>query len=247
MQDAWRDEANRCWGRADAEQPAGWLGDFVPPGEEYSTLIRMYMATDTKPLPQDDRPWNRLEGAAEEPEEEELADEGDKEFDAAIEFFFGSSDSADGEAAGAVLDVGCGDGYMGRRFAQSGRFASVFAFDVDWQPLELARSAAEEARIAPEDGLMLFRADGQKLPFKEAVVDFAWWGMGLHFVEDVTVALSEVARSLKPGGKLVATTIPGMKTGNEPEDLKQKAEAAGFSKVDVEERRGNEFILKAVK
>ncbi|CAE8582690.1 unnamed protein product [Polarella glacialis] len=136
---------------------------------------------------------------------------------------------------------------MARALAQSKLFDAVFAFDVDWRMLEAARSEAEQAGLAPEDGLFLLRADVQFLPFAEDSMDYAWWGMGLHKVKDAGEALAAVGRALRPGGKLLATTIASIIPGKRAEDLAQKARDAGFSEVKVEQPRGSEIILQAVK
>merc|ERR1719436_1917654 len=106
---------------------------------------------------------------------------------------------------GIVLDLCCGDGLMTRRFAQSGRFERVFGLDISRKVLEKSREAAEMERTGPEDGLLLARADAQALPFADGTIDFVWWGLGMHMVKAPELAMKELFRVLKPGGRFMAT------------------------------------------
>lgn len=241
--DEWRDEARRCWAAdADGTVP-GWMGDMTPVGREYDRLVRMYVETDKKPQPREVRPWRVLEGA--EAEAEDAQDQRQEDFQRAMRFFDKEGDGA--QAGGTVLDVGCGMGYMARRLAQSGLFDATLAFDVDWCQLEVARSDAERHGVGPGDGLFVLRADAQELPFREGCADFAWWGMGLHKVQDAGAALAAVAAALRPGGRLLATTIPSILPGGRAEDIERKAREAGFGDVRVEQPRDSEIVLEAVK
>lgn len=242
LADCWREEAERCWAPGEDGAAPGFLADMVPAGQEYDPLTRIYIKTDKKPEPQEPRPWRRLEGEA-AAQAVVPGDERAEDFAEALRFF--GREGA--EAGGAVLDVGCGEAYMARRMAQSGRFDSVFAFDVDWRQLEAARTAAEEDRLSPEKGLFLLRADAQELPFRDGLVDFAWWGMGMHKVKDAGAALKAVSAALRPGGRLMATTIPSSLPGRRPEDVESKAREAGFSEVTVLQPRPTEIVLQAVK
>eukprot|EP00930_Biecheleria_cincta_P048419 TRINITY_DN33735_c0_g1_i1.p1 TRINITY_DN33735_c0_g1~~TRINITY_DN33735_c0_g1_i1.p1 ORF type:complete len:165 (-),score=42.50 TRINITY_DN33735_c0_g1_i1:35-463(-) len=142
------------------------------------------------------------------------------------------------------MDMGCGDGFMANKLALSGCFERVMAFDVDWYELELARKSAEKMGLGPDRGFYLFRADVQYLPFQEGSIDFAWWGMGLHMVQDAGVSLAAVHAALRPGGKLLATTIAA---GRKIEDLTALAEQAGFAEVRVEQPRPTLLVLRCVK
>lgn len=243
LADCWQEEAARCWAPGEDGIAAGFIGDMVPSGREYDPLTRTYANTDKKPEPQDARPWQRFEGGA--PDVAEAGDQRAEDFASAMRFF--GKEGREASAGGVVVDVGCGEGYMARRFTRSGRFDAVFAFDVDWRQLEAARTAAEEDRLSPEKGFFLLRADAQALPFRDGVVDFAWWGMGMHKVQDAGATLKAVAAALRPGGRLVATTIASILPGRKPEDVERKAHEAGFSEVTVEQPRDTEIVLRAVK
>jgi len=236
-------EAERCWGKdADGVVP-GFIADMVTPGTEYDQLSRMYVKADQKPQPPNPRPWQRPTGteagAAKQPEAP--PDPREQDFDDAMAFF------GDEGSGGALLDAGCGFGYHACRFAQSKRFDKVFAFDVDWKMLEVTRNAAEREGVGPDEGLLLLRADVQKLPFLDERVDYAWWGMGLHKVQDRGLALASVGRVLRPGGRLLATTIPSIMPGATAEDIEQMAKDAGFSEVEVTTPRDTQLVIRAVK
>jgi SAM-dependent methyltransferase len=95
-----------------------------------------------------------------------------------------------------VLEVGCGMGNFAERLARE-TSAEVVATDLSPRMVELARERGLDARVA----------DVQELPFDDDEFDCAVANAMLYHVEDVDRALSELARVLEPGGKLVAVTI----------------------------------------
>ena len=95
-----------------------------------------------------------------------------------------------------VLEVGCGMGNFAERLARE-TSAEVVATDLSARMVELARERGLDARVA----------DVQDLPFDDGEFDCAVANAMLYHVEDVDQALSELARALEPGGKLVAVTI----------------------------------------
>ena len=111
-----------------------------------------------------------------------------------------STDVADRvlEAAGAVrnlavVDAGCGTGELCRRLTDRG--ARVAGIDLCGGLLARAKSMVPEAGLA--------RADAQALPFGTARVDLATSVLVLHYLEDPALALAELARVLRPGGRLI--------------------------------------------
>jgi ubiquinone/menaquinone biosynthesis C-methylase UbiE len=111
-----------------------------------------------------------------------------------------STDVADRvlEAAGAVrnlelLDAGCGTGELCRRLSDRG--ALVSGIDLCAGLVERARSMAPLAALA--------RADAQALPFGTARFDLATSVLVLHYLENPGRALAELARVLRPGGRLI--------------------------------------------
>lgn len=95
----------------------------------------------------------------------------------------------------SVLEVGCGPGdFAALVAAETG--AEVVAVDVSPRMVELARSGGVDARIG----------DVQELPFGDATFDVAVAGWMLYHVPDLGRGLDELARVLRPGGRLVAMT-----------------------------------------
>jgi len=109
----------------------------------------------------------------------------DVAFDAAVE----------GEPA-RVLEVGCGMGNFAERLARE-TTAEVVATDLSPRMVELTRERGLDARVA----------DVQNLPFVDGEFDCAVANAMLYHVDDLDRALSELARVLEPGGRLVAVTI----------------------------------------
>ena len=104
-----------------------------------------------------------------------------------------------GEITGcAVLDVGCGDGALARAFRNGGA-ASVAGCDTD--PRMIARAGAQRAQT--EADIVYAVARAEQLPFRDGSFDLVTVITVLAFVPEPELALCEIARVLKPGGRLV--------------------------------------------
>jgi SAM-dependent methyltransferase len=90
-----------------------------------------------------------------------------------------------------VLDVGCGDGQLARRLAESG--ATVVGIDPTWNQI---RVAAERG-----GGPTYTRAAADALPFPEGSFDAVLACLVFEHIDDVDGAIAEVARVLRPGGR----------------------------------------------
>ena len=95
-----------------------------------------------------------------------------------------------------VLEVGCGRGELAERIA-GGLGTEVVALDQSERMVALTRARGLEALVG----------DVQELPFPDASFDAAVAAWMLYHVPDVDRALAELARVLRPGGRLVAVTI----------------------------------------
>ena len=96
-----------------------------------------------------------------------------------------------------LLDVGCGDGAMASRLARQG--ALVAALDSEAAMIAAARRRRESE--AAHYWLVTGRAEN--LPFADATFDRVIAVTVLCFVRDGAQAVREIARVLKPGGRLV--------------------------------------------
>jgi len=103
-----------------------------------------------------------------------------------------------GDVAGKrVLDVGCGEGALAISLQRRG--AAVTAVDPSWSMISSARDLARSASCK----LVLAQARGEQLPFGSAGFDLVLAKTVLCFVGDGQPFVSEMARVLRPGGKLV--------------------------------------------
>jgi demethylmenaquinone methyltransferase / 2-methoxy-6-polyprenyl-1,4-benzoquinol methylase len=97
----------------------------------------------------------------------------------------------------SVLDVASGSGDLARAFAARG--AQVWMSDINGPMLERGRDRMLDAgRTAPA-----VRCDAERLPFAAASFDCVSVGFGLRNMTHKEAALAEMARVLKPGGRLL--------------------------------------------
>lgn len=109
-----------------------------------------------------------------------------------------------------ALDLASGTGDLA--FAAASRGASVVGLDVTHRMLQLA--AVKAAGQPPGAGPTSFvTGDMCALPFPPAHFDIVTTGYGLRNVPDLTLALAEIRRVLRPGGTLVSLDF------NRPENV----------------------------
>jgi SAM-dependent methyltransferase len=104
------------------------------------------------------------------------------------------------EPAARVLDVGCGSGQTTRDLARAATAGSALGVDLSARMLALAD------RIARAEGLANVRfeqADAQVHPFPDAHFDLVASRHGAMFFGDAPAAFTNLARALRPGGRLV--------------------------------------------
>jgi SAM-dependent methyltransferase len=96
-----------------------------------------------------------------------------------------------------VLDVGCGDGVLSVHLAQAGGI--VVGLDTDQRVLAAARERARISQAAAD----FVEGDARSLPFDDSSFDVVVAVTVLCFVADSERAVKEMARVLRPGGRLV--------------------------------------------
>ena len=102
-----------------------------------------------------------------------------------------------------ILDVGCGPGFYCAELAEEvGRSGSVVGVDSSPAMLELAAR-----RCAGQEGVELRPGEAVSLPIDDASVDAAVCVQVLEYVADPTVALAEIHRALRPGGRVVVWDV----------------------------------------
>jgi SAM-dependent methyltransferase len=102
------------------------------------------------------------------------------------------------ELAGAdVLDIGCGDGALARELASLG--ARVTA-------MEISEAKLAAARAADDGSVRLIVGRAEELPLDDDSLDVVVFRASLHHVavDQMTPALRETARVLRPGGIVYA-------------------------------------------
>jgi trans-aconitate methyltransferase len=95
------------------------------------------------------------------------------------------------KAGERILDLGCGDGFLTQRLAESG--ATMVGVDSSPQMIAAAQERGVDARYA----------SGEALPF-DREFDAVFSNAALHWMNDHDAVLRGVYRALKPGGRFVA-------------------------------------------
>lgn len=99
-------------------------------------------------------------------------------------------------AAADVLDLGCGDGRLTAEIGAAGRLTAA---DVSKVALERAAPRVPGARLVELE-------PDSPLPFDDGSFDLTTCVETIEHVRDVQLLLSEVRRTLRPGGWLALTT-----------------------------------------
>jgi demethylmenaquinone methyltransferase / 2-methoxy-6-polyprenyl-1,4-benzoquinol methylase len=109
-----------------------------------------------------------------------------------------------------ALDLATGTGDIARELATRG--ASVIGLDITRRMIEIAREkdrgaespAPQSARRVGVHNPRYVVGDMLALPFPSASFDLVTTGYGLRNVPDLTTAIDEIQRVLKPGGQLLS-------------------------------------------
>jgi SAM-dependent methyltransferase len=102
-----------------------------------------------------------------------------------------------------LLDVGTGTGVVAITAARAG--AHVNGLDLTPELLEQAR---ENARIAQQAEIVWTEGDAENLPYPDATFDVVTSQFGHIFAPRPEVAIAEMRRVLKPGGRITFATWP---------------------------------------
>ncbi len=100
-----------------------------------------------------------------------------------------------------VLDIGCGGGFLAEEFAREG--FTVTGIDPAARSLEAARKHAADNNLEID----YREGKGEALPFPDASFDIVACCDVLEHVDDLTLVIGEVARTLKPGGVFCYDTV----------------------------------------
>ena len=102
-----------------------------------------------------------------------------------------------------VFDLACGTGDIAFEAGRTG--ASVTGLDVTLRMIEIAQAKARRAGMAGVLSVPRFTVgDMMALPFSDGTADVVTTGYGLRNVPRLEGAVEEIARVLKPGGRLLS-------------------------------------------
>ena len=119
---------------------------------------------------------------------------------------------------GTALDVGCGPGSITAQLGRAtGHDGLALGVDISVPMLSRAVKAAAGSQVG------FLRADAQRLPLRDESVDAAVSIAVLQLIPDPAATLSEIARVLRPGGRM-AVMVPTLRP---PIDLGLKLPTGG--------------------
>jgi ubiquinone/menaquinone biosynthesis C-methylase UbiE len=146
---------------------------------------------------------------------------------------------ADIQAGKLAADIGAGTGFITEELVQNG--LKVIAVDQSEAMLEEMKK-----KFGRFDTVEYRIGDFNNLPMQDETVDYVFANMYLHHVDVPQVAIEEMARILKPGGKVVITDMDEHEfeflekeqhdrwMGFKREDVESWFEQAGLKNVKVE-------------
>ncbi|MFI9255441.1 class I SAM-dependent methyltransferase [Streptomyces sp. NPDC053069] len=129
-------------------------------------------------------------------------------------------DAADIKEKDRVLDIGCGAGQLTRAAAERAAHGEVTGIDINRRLVDLARAGAAQPHLTHVKFVV---GDAQVHALPEAGYDVAISRLGVMFFADPGKAFTNVARSSRPGGRVVFLT-PGPLDDSE---LGEALDAAG--------------------
>lgn len=105
-----------------------------------------------------------------------------------------------------LLDVCCGTGVVSLKAAEALTRGKVLGIDLSSGMLQQAQNKADEAG---HSNIEFRQMDIEALDIPEHSFDVATSSFGLFFIEDMAAALTGIARTVKPGGKVAITSFTG--------------------------------------
>jgi SAM-dependent methyltransferase len=132
-----------------------------------------------------------------------------------------------------VLDAGCGEGYMARLLARHGARQVMGA---DKSPALIAAARAASAGVP---AVRFAEADVADLPFDSASFDLALANHLFNDLPDITGPVGELARVLRPGGRLVILMLHPCFYGHraERQEIRRSLPVADYFAARVIEQR----------
>lgn len=148
------------------------------------------------------------------------------------------------ESGKTAADIGAGTGFISGGLIAAG--VRVIAVDQS-----AAMLAELKKQLRPNSAVDCRQGTAEQLPIEDERVDYAFANMYIHHVEKPPVALKEMSRILRPGGRLVITDLDEHEfeflrrehhdrwMGFKREEFKAWLQAAGLIQINVENAGGN--------
>lgn len=96
------------------------------------------------------------------------------------------------------LDLGCGTGYFSAALSQHCQY--LVGLDLAFGMLKYAKTERPEVRY-------WIQGDAEHLPLADNSLDWVFSSLALQWCDDLSAALTDIHRVLKPGGKLFFSTL----------------------------------------
>jgi SAM-dependent methyltransferase len=117
---------------------------------------------------------------------------------------FAAVAGTDGWPYGRALEIGCGTGFFLLNLKQAGVLDEAHVSDLSPGMVAAAVRNGTELRLDVEGRV----ADAESIPYDDATFDLVVGHAVLHHIPDVELALREVLRVLRPGGRFVFAGEP---------------------------------------